>query len=158
MNRTFFAIMAAGVVIALAAAAQKDASAAAQMQAAINKQTVEGDLNGAIKQYAAIIAKYGKADRSIAASALVRMAECHQAMGDAEANAIYERIVRDYADQKDAATKARARLSAVRKTPVGVSVHQVWACSPEIYCGQRVSPDGRYLAFTSDTVSGDVAV
>jgi Tol biopolymer transport system component len=158
MNRTFFGILAAGVVISLSAAPQKDASAAAQMQAAVNKQTVEGDLNGAIKQYAAIIAKYGKTDRSVAASALVHMAECHQAMGDAEAHAIYERIVRDYADQKDAAAKARARLSAVRKIPGGVSVHQVWACSPEIYCAERVSPNGRYLAFTSGTVSGDVAV
>src|SRR5205085_11460866 len=100
MNRTLVAILATGAAMWLAAAAQKDASAAAQMQAAINKQTVEGDLNGAIKQYAAIIAKYGKTDRSIAASALVRVAECHQAMGDSEAHAIYERIVRDYADQK----------------------------------------------------------
>ena len=33
------------------------------------------------------------------------MAECHQKLGEAEAQAIYERLVRDYADQKDTARR-----------------------------------------------------
>ncbi|HKE21091.1 MAG TPA: hypothetical protein VKB88_01810 [Bryobacteraceae bacterium] len=84
------------------------------LQAAIRKETVDGDLNGAIKQYAAIVSKYGKTDRAIAATALVHIAECHQKLGDAEARKIYEQIVRDYADQP-AATQARAKLAAMRQ-------------------------------------------
>ena len=59
MKRVHVTILMAGVAIALAAPPQKDTGAAAQMQAAINKQTVEGDLNGAIRQYAASMMPFG---------------------------------------------------------------------------------------------------
>ena len=62
---------------------------------------VDGDLNGAIKQYGAIVSKY-KADRGVAATALVRMAECYQKLGDTEAEKIYERLLRDFSDQLEA--------------------------------------------------------
>ena len=40
----------------------------------------------------------------------MRMAECYQKLGDAESRKIYEQVVKDYADQKEAVTLARARL------------------------------------------------
>ncbi len=152
MRRTYMATLAAGAAIVLAAAPQKESGAAAQMQAAINKQTVEGDLNGAIKQYAAIVSKYAKTDRATTAKALVRMAECYQALGDKESRKIYEQVVREYADQTEAVTTARARLSIERTAPAGVSVRQIWTASD----AQRVSPDGSHLSFRAD--GGDVAV
>jgi Tol biopolymer transport system component len=144
MNRTYVAILAAGIAISLAAAPQKDATAAAQMQAAINKQTVEGDLNGAIKQYAAIVAKYAKTDRATAAAALVRMAECHQAMGDAEARKIYEQVVKDFADQKEAAAAAQARLGG-SAGPQRQTNTLIWS-GPKVQGGGTISPDGRYIS------------
>jgi Tol biopolymer transport system component len=136
-------LAAVGMAISLAAAPQKDASAAAQMQAAINKQTVEGDLNGAIKQYAAIVAKYAKTDRAATAAALVRMAECYQAMGDAEARKIYEQVVREYGDQKDAVAMARARLGATNARELRPAARQVWAGSYDERPA-AISADGRF--------------
>ena len=37
------------------------------------------------------------------------MAECYQKLGDKESQKLYERIARDFADQKDAAAEARSR-------------------------------------------------
>src|ERR1051325_7498952 len=107
-------------------AAPSDDAANVLMQAAIKKELVDGDLNGAIKQYAAIVARH-KSDRAVTAMALVHMAECYQKMGDAESRKIYEQVVREYADQKEAVTMARAKLGA-SPTPrsAGIITRQVW--------------------------------
>src|SRR5262245_53915982 len=85
----------------------KDDRAQVALQAAIKTETVDGDLKGAIRQYGEIVAKH-KTDRAVAATALVHMAECYRKQGDAEAQRIYERVVREYADQKEAVAAARA--------------------------------------------------
>jgi Tol biopolymer transport system component len=79
------------------------------LQAAIRTETVNGDLKKAINQYEAIVAKYAN-DRTVVARALVHMAECHQKLGDAESRRIYERVVREYADQREEAAEARSKL------------------------------------------------
>src|SRR5215470_10487204 len=81
-----------------------------ELQGAIRQETVDGDLQGAIKRFRAIVAKYGKSDRAVTATALVHMADCYQKMGDAESRKVYEQVVKYYADQKDAVTLAQARL------------------------------------------------
>lgn len=89
--------------------------------------------------------------------ALVRMADCYQKMGDAKARGIYEQVVKDYADQKDAVALARARLGAETASPSGIVSRQVWK-SPKIYSfGASISPDARYITFT-DWETGDLAV
>src|SRR5687768_15653430 len=77
-----------------------------------HKATVEGDLKGAVEDYKAIVARAG-VNRAVAAEALLRMAEVYRTLGDAEARSTYERIVRDYADQKEAVTIARTWLRRV---------------------------------------------
>jgi Tol biopolymer transport system component len=150
------ALAAAGMAISIAAAPQKDASAAAQMQSAINKQTVEGDLKGAIRQYAAIAAKYAKTDRGVAATALVRMAECHQAMGDAEAGKIYEQVVREFADQPEAVREARAQLGSQRTLSThGLTIRKLWSGVPSGTAA--ISSDGRYLVF-ADRMNNELGV
>src|SRR5687768_13446845 len=71
-----------------------------------HKATVEGDLKGAIEEYKRVVAVAGS-NRALAAQALLRMAECHQKLGDTAARSIYERVARDYGDQTDAASVAR---------------------------------------------------
>jgi hypothetical protein len=87
------------IVAALAATAQSASKDDAErlLKAARNTETVDGDLNGAIRQYQAIVTKYAKTDRAVTSMALVREAECRQKIGDAEARRIYDRVVRDYA-------------------------------------------------------------
>ena len=102
------------------------------------------------KQYDTIVAKY-KDDRAVAATALIRMAECYRKQGDAESRKIYERVVRDFADQKEALSVARAQLghdeSAQRAG--AMSSRQVWTLPLyRSHIDATVSHDGRYIPYT----------
>jgi len=48
------------------------------------------------------------ARRATVATALLRMGQCHEKLGNAEARTAYERLVRDYADQGEIVAQARA--------------------------------------------------
>ena len=110
MKRILIAMAAAALL-----AAQSGGEAERLFSAAKNTETVDGNLQSAIKQYNAIVSRYGKSDRPVAAMALVRMAECYQRLGDAQAEKIYQRVLNDYADQKDAvAPRAGERLGGAR--------------------------------------------
>lgn len=54
-----------------------------------------------------------KTDRAVVATALVRMAECYQKLGDAESRKIYERVAREFADQ----TRGGASIPAEHPRP-----------------------------------------
>jgi Tol biopolymer transport system component len=136
--------------------AQSVRSADVEMKAAQQKADVEGDLKGAIEDYKKIVARAG-ANRALAAEALVRMAECYQKLGDAQARKIFEQVVRDYADQTDPVKLARARLGvtlAARNT--GITTRQVWT-GPSVDAYGSVSADGRVISFT-DWETGDLAL
>src|SRR5215469_143671 len=120
MKRIAIGIVAA----ALLAEAQSRDDAGRLLKAAHNTELVDRDLNGAIKQYSAIVSKY-KSDRAVVATALVRLAECYQKMGDAESRKIFEQIVRDYADQMDAVAEAKARLGRTEQ-PRRQSITLTW--------------------------------
>src|SRR5258705_8918893 len=89
------------------------AQADTTLQRAIRKETMEGDLKGAIELYRKAIGQAAK-DRTTAAQALVRMGACYEKLGDGEARKAYERVVRDFADQKDMASQAQTRLVSLR--------------------------------------------
>ena len=141
-------VLAAGLVLA-----QTTRTAEVELKAAQHKAEVEGDLNGAIKAYGAIVVKYMKNDRGEAAMALVRMADCYQKMGDVEARKIYEQVVREYVDQKEAVAEARARLGGTGQ-PQRQSNTMIWS-GPR--ADGAASYDGRYISFT-DWDTGDLAV
>jgi Tol biopolymer transport system component len=126
-----------------------------ELQRAIQQETVSGNLKAAIDAYRRIADKAG-ANRQLAARALVRLADAHRKLGDAEARQIYERLVKDFADQKEIVTEARARLAAL-KAPVaagtGTVARQVWTEAADAM--GMVSADGRLLSFT-DWSTGDL--
>ena len=81
-----------------------------------------------IKQFGDIAEKY-KSDRATVAHGLVHLAGCYQKRGDAQAKCIYERIVREFGDQKDAVDdcaraaygqRRHARRAAGNDVPPGV--------------------------------------
>src|SRR5262245_20120505 len=88
-------------------AAQTSDTAKLMFEAARKKEVVDGDLNAAIAHYKAIVSKF-KGERSVVADALIRTAECYQKLGNTESRKIYEQVVKDFADQKDAVALARA--------------------------------------------------
>ncbi len=148
--------MAVAAAVAFVSAEQHDA-ARTQMEGARKKEVVDGDLKGAIRQYQAIAEKY-KNDHAVAADALVRLAACYEKLGDAEARKVYERIARDYSDQKDAMTLARAHLGvpALAERGASMTFRKVWS-GPKVDTEGTVSPDGRYLSYV-DWFTGELAL
>ena len=114
-------------------------------------------MKAAIDQYKRIVDRYGRIDRATAAQALLRMAEAYQKLGDAQAKSAYERLVREYGDQREAVAVARVRLGGTTATAdAGIITRQVWT-GPNVDTYGSVSPDGRVLSFT-DWSTGDLAL
>ncbi|MBZ5636941.1 MAG: hypothetical protein LAO55_27780 [Acidobacteriia bacterium] len=127
----------------------------AQLKVAQHKAQVEGDIKGAIEDYKKL-AESG--DRAIRAKAILGMAQCYQTLGKAEANKLYERVVREFPDQSDVAAEALKRLAVLDRssTDVGLSVRRIWPDAPGSMMGAP-APDGSYLTFT-DADTGDLSV
>jgi Tol biopolymer transport system component len=141
--------------VAFVSADQSDA-ARTQMEAARKKEVVDGDLKTAIQQYQAIAEKY-KGDHAVAADALVRLAACYEKLGDRESKRVYERLIREYGDQKDAIAIARARLGNGDALAQSKGDRAVWT-GPKVDVFGRVSPDGRYVTYADWQLYGNLAV
>src|SRR5438105_11320383 len=81
-------------------------------QQALVKERTEGNLPEAIKLYQSIVQKYGS-DRKLVAKALFQIGQAYEKLGNAEARKAYERIAREFADQKEVAADAGRRLAAL---------------------------------------------
>jgi hypothetical protein len=87
------------------------ASVEMQLEAAIHREIVIGDLKGAMEQYKLILGQPQKS-RTVAARAVFQTAQCLEKLGRrAEARDTYARVLKQYADEPEIAAQARARLS-----------------------------------------------
>jgi Tol biopolymer transport system component len=149
----------AGLLAVSSAIAQKDDQAEVLMQAAHQKQLVEGQLEEAIQLYKRIVQEHA-GNRAVAAKALLEIGRCYEKLGNTEARKAYERLLRDYGDQNEAAAQARARLAALTgKVASGSSqmvTRRVWA-GPDVHVMGSLSPDGRHLSCVDGT-TGDIAL
>jgi Tol biopolymer transport system component len=143
------------LTLIFAAAITLFAQADITLEKATRKETLEGDLKGAIELYRKAFSE-AKNDRTVAARALVRMAECYQKLGDAESRKIYEQVLREYADQKEAVTTARAKLGANNPENSGITTRRVWKDAAMSYLSPP-SPDGRHIAGQSEE-TGDLVL
>jgi Tol biopolymer transport system component len=143
MNRITPALMITAALLMPMRPVAQDRSDVA-LRAAMETETVKGDLRGAIEQYRRIAAQ--ARDRGMAATALVRMAECYQKLGDKQAAPIYERVLREYSDQKDAVTIARSHLDGSVRSVAAKGDRAVWT-GRDVDLFGTVSPDGRYLTY-----------
>jgi Tol biopolymer transport system component len=125
-----------------------------QLQAAINKEVVEGDLAGAVELYRSVIVENG-GNRPIAAQALLRLAGCYEKLGQSQARGTYEQLIASYPEQTTEVATARARLAALTAalqrpapaaTAASLTVRRVWTGNTS----GSISPDGRYLTFVSE--------
>jgi hypothetical protein len=100
----------ASLVIAWSATREQDLEE--QLEAAIHREVVLGDLPGAMKEYRAILAQ-SYVPRPVAARALLQTGECMAKLGrGAEAYNSFRRIETEYADQAAMVGLARTRLAA----------------------------------------------
>jgi Tol biopolymer transport system component len=142
---TSFGILCALMLLVAGAAAQRTDSAQARLRAAADAATVEGDLRKAIAQYQSLVDAY-PADRPVVAMALVGMAEAYQKLGNAEAEKLYQRLVRDYADQAEAAAIARTRLDD-RTAARPVAGDRAVFTGPNVNGFGTVTSDGRFMTY-----------
>jgi hypothetical protein len=83
-----------------------------QLEAAIHREVVVGDLAGAIGEYRAIVAR-ADTPRPVSARAYLEIALCQEKSGQRkEAYDTYRRLVTDYADQAPIVSLARTKLDA----------------------------------------------
>jgi len=145
---------------ALLAAGQKNDQAELALRAAIKTETVDGNLKDAIEQYKQIAALPG-AGRATVATALLRMGQCHEKLGNAEARTAYERVVRDFADQAGIVAQARMRLAALIGSggTGGLATRRVLTDASGV--GGVLTADGKYIRHmdpgTGDVVQFEVA-
>lgn len=153
MNRLTLSVLVMGM--ALAAAPQAVDKAEVAYKAALEKEVADGDLKSAIAQYERLVRS---GNRAVAARALLRMGQCYEKLGSAEARKAYERALKEFADQADSAAQARSRLAALRtSTPAATETRArvLWDNSTNPW--GTVSADGRYLSL-QDWTTHDVIV
>jgi Tol biopolymer transport system component len=150
MRHTLAATLVAVLAGSTLLLAQAPRSVEVELKAAQHKEEVEGDLQGAITLYRAVVDRAGRTNRNVAATALLRMADVYRRLGDTQARAAYERVTREFADQLESATAARRQLAALGmppSSPAGPVAREVFN-SNEFGGSSTPSQDGRYASFT----------
>jgi Protein of unknown function (DUF3108)/Tetratricopeptide repeat len=105
-------LLATGLVIAPCAALAATASSSELLEKGIYTEETKGDVDAAIAIYSQLIAE-AKAGQTLAAQAQFRLGQCYQKKNrPAEALAAFEKLIRDYPDQKELVAKAREQLPA----------------------------------------------
>jgi Tol biopolymer transport system component len=141
-----FLLVAALVVSPLVS--QTAGQAEKQLRAAMDKETVDGDLKAAIEQYKKLIAA-SNTPRAIKARALLQLGGCYEKQGNAEARKTFEQLLNEYSDQPEVVAQARTRLTALSALPgpasgTGPSLRQVRMNPPMRI--RNISPNGRYVS------------
>jgi Tol biopolymer transport system component len=141
--------------------AQDNGATEALLQAAEQKELVEGDLRAAIRIYEQAANRKG-AGRAVVANALLHIGSCYEKLGSAEARKAYERVAQQYADQTAAAAEAHKRLTALegpaRRSLSGEMLAHRLPFAPNAF---YVLSDGKILVYvdseTGDLVASDLA-
>lgn len=122
----------------------------------------KGDLQEAIKLFSEILEKYPN-EREYAAKSQLYVGMCYEKMGLKEAQKAYQNVVANYPEQTEAVRLAREKLSVLQKKAITsreetpeFTIKKMWT-GPETEGLGKISPDGRFFAFT-DWTTGDLAV
>ena len=137
------AILASGLMLA-------QTKPAVELEGAIAREQVSGDLKAAIATYQKIAAE-SSAPRDVRAKALLHLAGCYEKLGQ-QAQWIYEQIVRDFGDQP-AAVQARARLSSYASSRTSAAgrfrLQRLTGNTSELtISAAALSPDGKFVAYS----------
>jgi hypothetical protein len=100
------------IALLIAASLRTEPDPEAQLEAAIHREVVIGDLAGAIAEYRAVVARTDT-PRPISARAYLEIGLCQEKSGQRkEAYDTYRRLVTDYGDQAAIVSLARTKLDA----------------------------------------------
>jgi len=136
----------------------QDRSQAHKLQEAINLMETKGDYRAAIRLFEEVTKG---PDRSLAARSLLCLGLCYEEFDKDEARKTYQRLTREFKDQPQVLTEARARLSALGQA--GSSRNRTAMVVRKFYSGAELSfstslsTEGRNIFYT-DFETGDLAV
>ncbi len=123
-------------------------------QQALYEMEGKGDYSKAIESFNLVMTKFPK-EKVTAAKALLNIGRCYEKLGKSEALKAYERIIREFKDQKQIVAEARARL-AVLKQPEEISgptTRRILVDANKI--GDVLTADGKYIG-SLDRNTGDI--
>ena len=124
----------------------KSSSPGVLLQQAHQKATIEADLPGAIAIYKEVVSRFSRTDRTAAATATLKIAECYERLRDPQAHTYFQQVLSLYADHEKLAAVARQRVGS--GTP-----RQICEQCGDIY--GAVSPDGKLMATVSPFFGGE---
>ena len=128
---------------------------------ALAKERVDGNLPEAIRLYERVVTEFAS-DHALASKALLQAGLCYEKLGRDEAGRSYERLIRDFGDQADAVTQARARLAVLKRAePAAASATGGLSALPRVDAVnnlQALSPDGTKAAFMSYDKGQNLAI
>jgi Tol biopolymer transport system component len=160
MRTRLFATMLGLAICASIAIPLRAQSGNELFQQALAKERADGKLGEAIALYQRIV-KENAGNRSLAAKALVQLGRAYERLGQTEARSAYERVLREYADQGDAAREARDRMRILAGGGVlqqgasrEASARKLFESS--VLSSAAVTADGRSIVFVDST--GNLAV
>jgi len=154
-----------GVCLSFAVGFQQTKDPGVLLRAAIEREEVDGDLNGAIDIYQEIIEKFSS-NKGIAAQAQLRIGLCYEKLGEKsikQALEAFQKVLDNFPGQTEAVQLARQKLSTIvqadsgiQKSESGLNIYKIEA-DPMVDDLAAVSPDGRTISFV-DWETGDLAV
>jgi len=117
----------------------------------------KGDLQGAIRIFQEIIAKYPQ-EKEYGARAQLYVGLCFEKLGNAEAIKAYELVLKKYADRPEEVAIARERLASLRQgSPSDISVVRL-SPQAELLYYKRISPDGTKIVGLDSSKGMNIAV
>lgn len=148
-------IVVLGALISIEGSDRQTEDPAIFLRAAIEKEEVEGDLQGAIALYKKIIANYGD-NRAIAAKAQLHIGHCYQKLGLKQAHEAYQQVVDVFPEQREAVKVAKEKLALLQQMEtMAQSDRKEFKMSKIMDGWGKVSPDGRFIASTN-TITGNI--
>jgi len=135
----------------------QDGSQAHKLQEAINLMETKGDYRAAIRLFEEVTKG---PDRSLAARSLLYLGLCYEKLDKEQARKTYQRLIQEFADQREVVTEAKTKISALGRAPdsstaSSMAIQQVFV-GPGIDVRKTISPDGRYLSYV-ERDTGDLA-
>jgi hypothetical protein len=142
-------LLAAGQVVS---AATNDLTAA--LQRGLFEEEANHNLSAAIQAYESVITQFDR-DRKLAATAIFRLGECYRKQGMTnQANAQYDRLLREFADQTTLAELSRQNRTALggAQPAPGVLVAEAEAASLEAQLARfgKMSPEERWIVIQQE--------
>ena len=160
ITRIFCPLVAASVLLAFAVFSQQSNKAENLYQEALMQMEGRGNYTKALELFGQIMKNY-PGNRQLSAKSQFQIGVCYERLGKTEAQKAYERVIKDFADQREVVAEARGRLRALESASQSrivqaLHVRQVWT-GPDVDNLGAPSPDGDMLSFV-DWETGDLAV